>query len=232
MKTLLSVPLLAAAIFSCAQMSWAAEGECRVRAIVSQAGSLPAEVYVHDAAGSATAGKVAVKTFLNHQFDLLAPKKGGAMVLTTKAEPASVKSEEDVVGECELPVKAASLILFVVPESPGKVKSKVTVIDASAKAFPEGSFKVVNLSSVPVRIELEDEKFEFKPAETKIIAKPPVGDAGSAKMKAFCERNGTWEQLSSGIWPSPGDKRVLQVISENAVTKQIEFVGIRDVVKP
>lgn len=231
MKTLLSVPLLAAAIFSCAQMTRAAEGECRVRAVVSQAGSLPAEVYVHDAAGGATAGKVAVKTFLNHQFDLLAPK-GGAVVLTTKTEPASVKSEEDVVGECELPVKAASLILFVVPESPGKVKSKVTVIDASAKAFPEGSFKVVNLSSVPVRIELEDEKFEFKPAETKIIAKPPVGDAGSAKMKAFCERNGTWEQLSSGIWPSPGDKRVLQVISENAVTKQIEFVGIRDVVKP
>lgn len=231
MKTLFSVPLIAAAISCSLSALHAAEGECRVRAVVSQAGAVPAEVYVHDAAGNASAGKMAVKTFLNHQFDLLAPK-GGAVVVTSKPEPGSVKNEEDVIGECELPVKAASLILFFTPESPGKAKSKVTVIDASAKAFPEGSFKVVNMSSVPVRVELENEKFEFGPGETEVIAKPPTGEAGSAKMKAFCERNGTWEQISSGIWSSPGDKRVLQVISENTATKQVEIVGIRDVVKP
>ena len=230
MKTLLSAPLLAAGISFCT-LPAKAEGECRVRAVASQAGAVPAELYVHDAAGSANAGKVMVKTFLNHQFDLL-ETKGGPVVFTTKSDPASAKSEEDVIGECELPAKAASLILFFAPESQGKPKCKVTVIDASAKEFPRGSFKVVNLSSVPVRIELENDKHEFKPGETKVIAKPPMGDAGAAGMKAFCERNGTWTAISSGIWPHPGEKRVLQVITENEATKQVEIAGIRDVAKP
>lgn len=231
MKTLLSAPLIAAAISFCALPVQAAEGECRVRAIVSQAGAIPAEVYVHDAAGSASAGKIMAKTFLNHQFDLLATK-GGPVVFTAKADPGSAKNEEEVIGQCELPAKAASLILFFMPESPGKPKCTVTVIDASAKAFPSGSFKVVNLSSLPVRVELEDEKYNFKPGETQVIAKPPIGDSGAAGMKAFCERNGKWDAVSSGIWPTPGDKRVLQLITENAATKQIEIVGIRDVAKP
>lgn len=230
MKALFSAPLIAAAI-SCCVLPAMAAGECRVRAVVSQSGAVPAEVYAHDAAGSATAGKVAVKTFLNHQFDLL-ETKGGMVVFTAKSDPGSAKNPEEVIGQCELPVKAASLILFFAPELPGKPQSKVTVIDASAKEFPPGSFKVVNLSSLPVRIELEKDKYEFKPGETKVIAKPPMGDAGAAGMKAFCERDGTWDAISSGIWPNPGDKRVLQVISENAATKQVEISGIRDVAKP
>jgi hypothetical protein len=233
MKTLFCAPLIAAAIFSCVLPAKAAKADegYRVRAVSSQAGAVPSEVYVHDAEGKTSAGKLMVKTFLNHQFDLL-ETKGGAVVFSSKPDPASAKNEADVIGRCELPAKAASLILFFAPESPGQPKCKVTVIDASAKEFPAGSFKVVNLSSLPIRIELEADKYEFKPGETKVIAKPPMGDAGAAGMKAFCQRDGKWDAISSGIWPNPGDKRVLQVISENTANKQVEIVGIRDVAKP
>lgn len=238
MKTLLSAAL-AAVLIPCLVSPAAAQakkdkdkkGDCRVRCLIAQAGSLPAELYVHDAAGSATAGVLHVKTFLNHEFDLLSPK-GGKVVITTKPEPASVKTAEDVVAECDLPAKAPSLIVFLNQEAPDKPQCKVTIIDASAKAFPSGSFKVVNLSTLPVTVELETKKYEFTPGETEIIKDPPMGADSSSAMKAFCERDGKQEQISSGIWPSPGEKRVLQIIMDNPVTKQVEIVGIRDVAKP
>lgn len=238
MKTLLSAAL-AAALIPCLALPAAAQNKknaaekdgCRVRCLVAEVGSLPDELHVHDAAGSATAGKLRVKSFLNHEFDILAPK-GGPVVITTKAEPASVKTPEDVVAQCELPAKAPSLILFLSQEAPDKPQCKVTVIDASAKAFPSGSFKVVNLSTLPVTIELETKKYEFKPGANEIIKDPPMGADSSASMKAFCERDGKQEQIGSGIWPSPGEKRVLQIIMENPDTKRVEIVGVRDVAKP
>ncbi|WP_367875236.1 hypothetical protein [Luteolibacter sp. Populi] len=231
MKTLISAALCAV-LLPCFAMTAAAEGECRVRCVVAQSGSvLPDEIHVHDAGGTATAGKLRVKSFLNHEFDLLAPK-GGAVVLTTKAEPGSVKTPGDVVGECELPAKAASLILLLSPEATGKLHCKVTVIDSSVKEFPSGSFKIVNLTALPVTVQLEKEKFEFKPGEMRAIKNPPMGDDGSSSMKAFCTRDGKQEQVAAASWPGPGQKRVLQVFSEDLVTKQVGIIGIRDIAKP
>lgn len=231
MKTLLSAALVAA-VFSQFVCTAAAKDEVRVRAVASRAGATPSELYVHGADGKASVGKVRVKTFLNHEFDRL-ETKGGVVVFTAKPEASSAKNEEDVIGQCELPAKGPqSLILFFTPEQPGKPRCKVTMVDASVKAFPPGSFKVVNGSALPVRVELQGEKFEFKPGETRVIAKPPMGDAGSANMKAYCERDGKWTAISAGIWPDPGEKRVLQIISDNPATKQVEIVGVMDVAKP
>ncbi|WP_035611974.1 hypothetical protein [Haloferula sp. BvORR071] len=208
------------------------KGDCRVRCVVAQPGSmLPEELHIHDAAGSATAGKIKVKTFLNHEFDLLVTK-GGPVVITTKPEPASVKTEEDVVGKCELPAKAPSLILLLAPEAADKIQSKVTVLDATAKAFPPGSFYLVNLSTVPITVELETEKFECKAGESTVIKKPPVGEGSMSSMKAFREKDGKQEQISSGSWPSPGQKRVLQIFLENPSSKDIEVSSIQDLAKP
>ena len=38
--------------------------------------------------------------------------------------------------------------------------------------------------------------------------------------------------MSSGSWPNPGTRRVLEIVTENLVTKQAELKGIRDVVVP
>lgn len=51
-------------------------------------------------------------------------------------------------------------------------------------------------------------------------------------LKAFCRRDGEWQSVASGAWPDPGDKRALQILTDNPVTKQVEIRGVRDVAKP
>ncbi|QJE97303.1 hypothetical protein [Luteolibacter luteus] len=221
---------IAAAAISWALPAAGAPEEYRVRAL-SLLPTPPAEVHLHDAGGKGTAGVVHPKSFLNHEYELL-KTKGGAVVLTTKADPGSVKVDGDVVGECELPAKAGSYILLMLPEDGSETKSKVVVVDSSAKAFPPGSFKVINTTTVPVKIELEGKPFEFAAGETKLIEKAPMGENQTAGMKASFERDGKWTTISSGVWPAPGDKRVLQILIESGANKRIELRGIRDVAKP
>lgn len=228
-------PSLSLAIFA-SILPWAlpsaqAQQDTRIRALAFQSGALT-EVYVHDPAGSAMIGKVNLKSFLNHEFDIL-KTKGGPVVFTTKADPASVKVEEDVVGQCELPGKAGSTsVLLFMPEGDNPAHCKVTLVDSTAKSFPPGSFKVVNLSPWEVKIELEKKEFDIKAGETLVIKDPPVGENQASGMKATCLRDGNWEQFGSGFWPHPGEKRVIQIITENPVTKQPELRGVRDVAKP
>lgn len=218
-----------------AAISWAlpaagAPEEYRVRAL-SLLPTAPAEVHLHDAGGKGSAGVVHPKSFLNHEYELL-KTKGGPVVLTTKADPGSAKVEGDVVGECELPSKPGSYILLMLPDDASPAKSKVVVVDSSAKAFPPGSFKVMNFTTTPVKIELEGKAFEFPPGEAKLIEKAPMGENQTAGMRASYERDGKWTTISSGVWPSPGEKRVLQVLIESGANKRVELRGIRDVAKP
>ncbi len=188
------------------------------------------EVHVHDAEGTATAGLLQIKTYLNHEFDTL-KVKGSKLVFTVKPEPASAKDPAEVLGSCELPAKGSSFIFLFIPEVPGKPASKVIVVDDSAKVFPPGSVSVLNLTSMPARIELEKKPFEIKAGETLLIEDMPVGPSNSSAMKGLCERDGKWENFASGLWPHPGGKRVLQVLTE-AADKQVEIRGIRDVSAP
>lgn len=221
---------IVAALVSWALPAAGAPEEYRVRAL-SLMQTPPAEVHLHDAGGKGSAGVVHPKTFLNHEYELL-KTTGGPMVLTSKADPGSVKVEEDVIGQCELPAKPGSYILLMLPDDASQAKSKVVVVDSSAKAFPPGSFKVMNLTTAPVKIELEGKPFEFAAGESKLIEKAPVGENQTAGMRASYERDGKWTTISSGVWPAPGDKRVLQVLIESGPNKRIELRGIRDVAKP
>ena len=106
------------------------------------------------------------------------------------------------------------------------------VVDDSKKAFPPGSYKILNLSSLPVKIELEKKAFDFKPGEIRNIENPPVNDANSSGFKGTCESGGQWEMFGSGTWPHPGGRRGLQVIIDNPDTKLVDIRGIRDVATP
>ena len=202
----------------------------RVRVLTLQPAA-EEKLHIHSADGKATAGVVSPKNFLNHEYETL-ETKGGAVVLSKKAEPSSAKVEEDVVGTFELPGKPGSYILFLMPDPEKESKSKVVVVDSSAKSFPPGSFKVVNLSSVPVKIELEGKPFDFPVGETKLIEKAPMGERQSAAMKASYERDGKKQTITTGAWPDPGKKRVLQVILESGSNKRVEIRGFRDVAAP
>lgn len=205
--------------------------EYKIRGISLQPDFPVTEVHVHQDGGRADAGVVQVKSFLNHEADVL-KLKGPKIVLTTQAGAASAKDPALTVGSCTLPAKGGSVILLLLPDSPGKPASKVIVLDDSKKGFPPGSVKVLNLSSLPVKIELEKKPFDFAAGEIRDIPDMPVNDASSAGMKATCERDGKWEVFSSGLWPHPGTKRVLQVITDNPATKLVDIRGFRDVAEP
>jgi hypothetical protein len=119
-----------------------------------------------------------------------------------------------------------------VPEKPDSPTSKILVIDDSKKAFPAGTFKVANLSSLPVKLELEKKAFDFKPGEILNIVDPPVNDASASTVKGTCESEGEWKNFFSSSWPHPGGKRVLQVIIDNPDSKLVDIRGFRDVATP
>jgi hypothetical protein len=103
------------------------------------------------------------------------------------------------------------------------------VMDDSLGSFPRGSVKVMNLSPVPVRIRLEKTNYEFKSGETQLIKDQPVGDNNSSSMMAFALKGTEWQRVGAGVWPHPGEKRVIEIIFENPLSRQVELAGIRDV---
>ena len=227
MKNLSLLAISVASLPFLSASAWAQE-EVKVRALSFQP-DFPLELHAHDPSGSATAGLVEVKSFLNHEANTL-KIKGRNLVFTRKSNPASATDVNEHLGQVELPADSKSFILLFLPETePEKHPNRVVAIDDSAKGFPAGSFKIANFTSYPLKITLEKESFEYAPGEIKFIAQPPFGENQSASMEAYCKRNDQWKIISTGSWPNPGTRRVLQIATENPVTKQVELKGIRDV---
>lgn len=204
----------------------------RVRGLAFQLATTPADVFVHDAvpAPGIIGAKLDLKGYLNHEFSLL-PIKGKSVICTKSSDPASVKDPASILAKATMPENFKNGIFMFLPGSgaAGAPPYRVLVIDDSTRAFPRGSYKVMNLSPVTVRIQLEKETFEFKSGEMKLIEDPPVGENQSSGMRAFSQLGSQWQKIGSGIWPHPGEKRGLQVLFENPGTKQIQLQGIRDV---
>ncbi|MCW1926146.1 hypothetical protein OKA05_26545 [Luteolibacter arcticus] len=218
-----------AAVYLSATVSYGQEYQ--VRGITLGQDNPGPEVHVHHDGGAPDAGKLEVKSFLNHEGTTL-KLKGPKIVLTTQAGAASVKDPAQVIGSCQLPSGGGSVILLFVPEKAGSPTSKIVVVDDSKKAFPAGSIKIANLSSLPVKLDLEKKIFDFKPGEIRNIEDPPVNDANSSAFKGTCQADGEWQSFSSGIWPHPGPKRVLQVMTDNPETKLVSIRSFRDVATP
>ncbi|WP_193213487.1 hypothetical protein [Luteolibacter marinus] len=225
-----SLAALCAVLLPVATQSIAA-ADYKVRGVSIQPGVPGVEVHAHLADGSATAGVVNLRQFLNHEFDTL-KVEGKKVVFTLNADPASATDPTEEVGSCEFDDKDKSYILMFIPEQTGKPKCRVLSVPDDVKSFPVGSINVVNLTSMPVKIELEKDEFSFKPGETRPIVDPPVAANQTAGMKAYVEKDGAWAKFSSGIWPHPGKKRVLQVFVENPTNGTVQIRGVRDVSEP
>lgn len=224
--------LASVTLFPVLCMSAVAQQEIRIRALSFQPG-FPADVHAHLPSGAMTVGEVQVKSFLNHEANLL-KFNGGTLVFTIKSDPVSATDVNEHLGKVEVPANLKSAILLFLPESrePGSFRSRVIAIGDSAADFPPGSFKVANVSSLPIKIELEKVVYQFAPGEIKVIATPHFGDNQAAAMRAFFKQGEQWQLITSGSWPNPGTKRVLQVFSEDFASKRIELKGIRDVAVP
>ena len=202
-----------------------------LRLLAFQSDQAADEVYLHDpAAPAATAAvKVAIKSYLNHEFASVA-LTGRRLVLTTKPDGGSAGRAAELLGETVLPEGMRSAILLFLPApADSKAHSHILVIDDSKRAFPAGSFRVDNLSPQPVRIVLEEKTYNFKPGEIQLITDPPVRAGKQSGMKAFAFHDNAWQRIGSGIWPHPGKNRVVQVLFENTDTHQVQLRAYDDV---
>jgi hypothetical protein len=210
----------------------AEEDGIKVRGLAFQLDAPPADVFAHDPSmgGQIPGAKVDVKTYLNHEVNML-PFKGPEVLFTKSADPASMKDPASLVAKAKLPSNLKSGIFMFLPGTgkAGDPAFRVLVIEDANRAFPPGSFKVMNLSPQSIRIELEKEKFDFRSGETRVIEDPPVGANNSSGMQAFTSSQGQVQRIASGIWPHPGTKRSLQIMFANPKTGQIEIRGVRDV---
>lgn len=221
--------LLAAAAPLLGQAKPPANFELRLLAFLP--GMTTDEVYAHDpaAAEDAPAIQTPLRSYLNHQFATV-PLTGRRVVFTNLPARASLKQDAAVLAETTLPEKVRSAILLFLPGKSGaKHPYQILAIDDSKSAFPAGTFRVSNLSPQEVRIELEDKKYTFKPWATDFIKDPPVRDGGQSGMKAFALADGHWRRIGSGIWPHPGNNRVVQVLFLHPATGLVQLRAFDDV---
>ena len=202
-----------------------------VRPLAFQPDLVTDDAFAHDPAAPATAVsiKAPVKSYLNHEFSTVV-LTGRLIVFTTKPERESLTRADEVLGEATLPEGVRSAILLFLPApAGGKARCQILVIDDSKRAFPAGSFRVSNLSPQPVRIVLEEKTYNFKPGEIQLITDPPVREGRQSGMKAFAFQDDAWQRIGSGIWPHPGDSRVVQVLFTNPATGQVHLRAYDDV---
>ncbi len=204
----------------------------KIRGLSFMVDTPPDEIYAHDpTATKPTAGtKFDLKSYLNHEFSTV-PALGNAIVFTKSSDPASVKDPASVLARAKMPEHFKKGIFVFLPGTgkPGEIPFQVMVIDDAIRSFPRGSLKVINLSNAQVKIMLEKEEFPFKPGESKLIEKQPIGDRGASAMTAFYFKDNQWQRFGAGVWPHPGEKRVIEIIFENPKTNQMEVQGIRDI---
>ncbi len=202
-----------------------------VRLLAFQTDAATDDVYAHDpdAPAETPATKTPLKTYLNHEFSTVT-LSGRRIVFTTKPERSSLTNEADLLGAVTMPEGVTSAILLFLPPKPGSTTGhQILPIDDSKRAFPAGSFRVLNLSPLAVRIVLEGKNFDFKAGETSLISDPPVRDGNQSGMKAFAYRDNAWIRIGSGIWPHPGKNRAVQVLFFNPATDQVQLRAFDDV---
>lgn len=192
----------------------------------------PPAIFAHDPAATPPLPGVSfnIKSYLNHEYSTV-PAKGDSIVFTKSSDPASVKDPASVLAKAKMPANFKKGIFIFLPGAgkAGEPAFRVMAIDDAVRVFPRGSVKVINISPTPVKITLQKEEFTFKPGETKLIENQPVDADNSSAMTAFQFKDNQWQRFAAGVWPHPGEKRVIELIFENPNSKQIELQGIRDV---
>lgn len=204
----------------------------KMRCLTFQVDGAVPELYAHSVLAREEPIGIPVRTrsYLNHETETLT-MEGENIVFTTDSDRASIKDPGKVLAQVRVPATVRSVILMFLPggTQDGGPKFRILPIDDSTGAFPRGSLKVINLSPVPIRLMLEDQRFDIRNGASQVIDDPPVNDRNASAMRAFIQEEGQWKRVGAGIWPHPGKKRVLQVAFLNPVSKQIEVRGIRDI---
>jgi len=206
-------------------------GIVNVRALAFTANQRIDQAYAHDpAAAEGTPASLApIKTYLNHEMSPVV-LTGRRVVFTTKPERGSLKVPAEVIAEATLPAGVRSAIFLFLPADSGEAgKARVLVIPDSKSEFPPGSFRISNLSPLPVQIKLEKKDFNFQPGQTVLIQDPPMNDTEHAGMEAFAFIDNKPRRIAASLWPNPGTGRNLAILYQDPVTGHVQLRSFDDV---
>ncbi|MDB6080067.1 MAG: hypothetical protein JWO82_3814 [Akkermansiaceae bacterium] len=175
--------------------------------------------------------KIEVKGYLNDISSALPMEGGTDLVLTNSADPASVKDPAAILAKAKIAPTLKSAVFMFLPgtNKAGDPKYRLLVLEDSVNDFPAGSLKLMNLSPLPVRMQLETKNFDVKSGQILVIKDPPMGDNQHASMSVFSFKGDKWQSFGSSVMPAPGRARVFQVFYENPASGKVEMRGIRDV---
>lgn len=190
-----------------------------------------AEVFIHDPlAKPGDEVKVSeIKSYLNHQF-VPVQLKSRKFILSSEKDPKKAASEGALLAEVSMPEKVQSAILLFLPGAPqGKTVYRVLVVDDSKRAFPPGTFYMSNLSSLPVRMNLEAKNYDFKPGQTGLLENLPMDESGQIKMRTFAMKDTGWYQAATSIWPHPDKARSVLVMFQDPASGDLKLRGFDDV---
>jgi len=209
----------------------AASGEVfTVRLLSFTPGSRVDEVFIQDPiAPDAAPVPSEIKSYLNDQSTSVT-LKSRKVAFTLKRERSSLKTDGELLGEVTLPEKSRSVICLFLPGKVGdKSRFQIMPISDTKTDFPVGSFHVTNLSPLPVRIQLENKPYDFRPGQVVIIQNPPLRDGSQSAMRTFAFKNNQWQPVSAGIWPAAGRSRKLMILYANPANGNIQMNAFDDV---
>lgn len=189
------------------------------------------DAYAHDPAApdDAPAVEAPIKTYLNHEGAVM-NLEGRNVVFTKSRERASIRRDEDVIARVTLPDGVRSAILLFLPgNGAAEGGPRVVTIPDSKQEFPAGSFRIANLSALPVQIRLEDKNYNFQPGQTRIIDDAPMRENSHSGMQAFAFVDNEPRRIASGLWPDPGDRRVVQVLYQHPQSGQVQLKAFDDI---
>jgi hypothetical protein len=226
--SLFSIALLPLSLVS-AQNAVPGARQVQLRLLSFYSESAMPELYAHNAQNPDKGVGILtpLKNYLNHE-SVTVSLTSDSMLFTASAQ---APKPDQVLAKVTLPAKGTQFMLVFFP---GETKGsfRVMALDDSRKAFPLGSFRVMNLARSNVRLTLETTNYDFTPGKEIIIEDPPVKDNNHSGMYCFAQISGKWERIGSGLWPHPGTKRDVQFFFENPQTKLIELRGFRDISPP
>ncbi len=99
------------------------------------------------------------------------------------------------------------------------------VIDSDEKSFPIGSYRFVNLSPYPVRINFGDHSMEFAPATDKLF-NPKVKAGELLSVSIDYQLKEDWLPVSSSRWAYRKDRRTLVCIYQSLQTQRMLLKSI------
>lgn len=193
--------------------------------------TIPSDCYAFDpAAPPGAAGTAApIKGYLNHE-SVKVVVTGNELAFSKSANVADLNKPELQLAKVTLPKAGNRFLLVFLPN--GDKGFRVMPLDDSVRDFPLGSYRVISLSSLPVKLTLEDKAYEFKPGQNTLIENPPMQANNHAAMYAYSFVNGKWARIGAGSWPAQGRKRSIQIFWDNPSSKKTELRGFRDVSPP